>query len=122
MTSRSRPWQIWIDTGGTFTDCLARDPKGALHRAKVLSSSALRGTVVRAMGPATFLVNEDWGAVADLPRGFRFRLLGAPTPDLRVEAYDPARRRLLAPAADGRISAVRYDSYRRRLRGEEEPD
>ena len=30
------PWQIWIDTGGTFTDCLARDPQGGLHRAKVL--------------------------------------------------------------------------------------
>lgn len=36
------PWQIWVDTGGTFTDCLAIDPEGRLHRAKVLSSSALR--------------------------------------------------------------------------------
>ncbi len=36
-------WQIWIDTGGTFTDGLALDPGGELHRAKVLSSSRLRG-------------------------------------------------------------------------------
>ena len=35
--------QLWIDTGGTFTDGLCVDPAGQLHRAKVLSSSRLRG-------------------------------------------------------------------------------
>ncbi len=35
-------WHIWIDTGGTFTDGLARDPNGRIHRTKVLSSSRLR--------------------------------------------------------------------------------
>lgn len=39
-------YQIWIDTGGTFTDGLALDPNGTLHRAKVLSSSRLRGQLV----------------------------------------------------------------------------
>jgi 5-oxoprolinase (ATP-hydrolysing) len=32
-------WCFWIDRGGTFTDCLARDPAGELHVAKVLSSA-----------------------------------------------------------------------------------
>ncbi|GAA4414263.1 hydantoinase B/oxoprolinase family protein [Nibrella viscosa] len=36
-------YQIWIDTGGTFTDGLALTPDGTLLRAKVLSSSCLRG-------------------------------------------------------------------------------
>ncbi|KAB7731379.1 5-oxoprolinase [Rudanella paleaurantiibacter] len=36
-------WQIWIDTGGTFTDGIACPPEGPLHRTKVLSSSRLRG-------------------------------------------------------------------------------
>ena len=31
-------WQFWVDRGGTFTDCVARAPDGALHVAKVLSS------------------------------------------------------------------------------------
>ncbi len=32
-------WQFWIDRGGTFTDCLGRDPHtGTIHVAKVLSS------------------------------------------------------------------------------------
>jgi 5-oxoprolinase (ATP-hydrolysing) len=39
------PWQIWIDTGGTFTDCIAVDPAGVMHRCKVLSSGALRDRV-----------------------------------------------------------------------------
>ena len=31
-------WEFWIDRGGTFTDCLGRDPDtGAVHVAKVLS-------------------------------------------------------------------------------------
>ena len=45
-TTPESPWQVWVDTDGTFTDCLARDPAGALHRAKVLSSGCLRATVV----------------------------------------------------------------------------
>ncbi|UFH56465.1 hydantoinase B/oxoprolinase family protein [Spirosoma sp. KNUC1025] len=39
-------WQIWIDTGGTFTDGLALDPNDTLHRTKVLSSSRLRGQLI----------------------------------------------------------------------------
>jgi 5-oxoprolinase (ATP-hydrolysing) len=39
-------YQIWIDTGGTFTDGLALDKNGTLHRAKVLSISRLRGQLL----------------------------------------------------------------------------
>ncbi|HEV2148053.1 MAG TPA: hydantoinase/oxoprolinase N-terminal domain-containing protein, partial [Longimicrobiaceae bacterium] len=83
------PWQVWIDTGGTFTDCLARDPQGRLRRAKVLSSSALRGTVVEALDPRSVRVREDWGAPAGLVRGFAFRVLGAGGA-VPVDEYDPA--------------------------------
>jgi 5-oxoprolinase (ATP-hydrolysing) len=41
-------WRFWIDTGGTFTDCLALDPEGDFHRAKVLSSSQIRVRVTAA--------------------------------------------------------------------------
>ena len=39
------PWQIWIDTGGTFTDCIATDPGGGMHTCKLLSSGTLRDRV-----------------------------------------------------------------------------
>src|SRR5690606_22373591 len=42
------PWRIAIDTGGTFTDAIALSPTGELRTAKVLSSGALRATVVAA--------------------------------------------------------------------------
>ncbi len=38
-------WRLFVDTGGTFTDCLALSPEGgAWKRAKVLSSGELRLT------------------------------------------------------------------------------
>ena len=35
-------WSLWIDTGGTFTDCIATDPNGKFRKVKVLSSGILR--------------------------------------------------------------------------------
>jgi len=32
-------WQFWIDRGGTFTDIVARDPRGRLSTAKLLSEN-----------------------------------------------------------------------------------
>jgi 5-oxoprolinase (ATP-hydrolysing) len=81
-------WQIWIDTGGTFTDCLARDPQGRLHRAKVLSTSALRGTLERALAPDALRIREEWQAGPGLVDGFALHLLGVEHPAVRVTAYD----------------------------------
>ena len=47
MTPEASRWRIQVDTGGTFTDCLAVDPGGRVWRAKVLSSGCLR---VEALG------------------------------------------------------------------------
>ncbi|MFP5285394.1 MAG: hydantoinase/oxoprolinase N-terminal domain-containing protein, partial [Thermoanaerobaculia bacterium] len=69
-------WRIWIDTGGTFTDCLAVDPGGRLHRAKVLSTSALRGRIAERLGPATLRVEAGWSVPDRFLHGFAFRLLG----------------------------------------------
>lgn len=38
----NKHWAIWIDTGGTFTDCIATDPEGKFTKVKVLSSGILR--------------------------------------------------------------------------------
>ncbi len=81
-------WNVWIDTGGTFTDCLAVDPQGELHRVKVLSSSALRGTIVEQLGKNTVCVREDWRAVPGLVDGFSFVALGQKHEPLQVLRYD----------------------------------
>jgi len=71
----ARRWRVWIDTGGTFTDCLAVDPEGRFHRAKVLSSSALRGEVVEALAADQLRVRPGWEVAVGFFEGFRFHLL-----------------------------------------------
>lgn len=69
-------WQIRTDTGGTFTDAMARAPDGQFHRLKILSSGVLRGTVAEDVREARRLRTQG------LPRGrvglfvgFQLRLL-----------------------------------------------
>ena len=85
-------WQIWIDTGGTFTDALGVDPQGRLRRAKILSTGALRGAIVRRLSATRVQVRADWALPDDFIRGFRFRLLGSPpgraAPEATVTRYD----------------------------------
>ncbi len=49
-------WQVWVDTGGTFTDCLGVDPDGVVHRAKLLSSGVLRGEIHSWIDPQQVVV------------------------------------------------------------------
>lgn len=88
------PWQIWIDTGGTFTDCLALDPAGTLRRAKVLSSSALRAVVAEVESADTLRIAEEWGAAPGVVDGLELRVLGADAAPARIASYDPASGRM----------------------------
>lgn len=83
-------WHIWIDTGGTFTDCLAVSPSGDFHRAKVLTSGALRGLVVRRLSATRLVVREQWGGPTGLIEGFRFRLAGQGEGGINIRTHDPA--------------------------------
>ncbi len=74
---RETPWQLWIDTGGTFTDCLGRSPRGDVLRLKVLSSSRLRGEVTEAKGSSVRLRLPVRGE-GDLFAGYEVR---GSTPD-----------------------------------------
>lgn len=68
-------WHICIDTGGTFTDCIARGPQGGIHRAKVLSSSRLRGRVAALLSDREAQIEAPWDTGAGILGGFRFRTL-----------------------------------------------
>lgn len=72
-------WQVWIDTGGTFTDCLALDPHGELKRSKVLSSGALRGEIHLVENARRLRVRQQWQAPDGFAKGFFLRLLAQPT-------------------------------------------
>ena len=56
----SELWQIRVDTGGTFTDCLADDPAGRTHRCKVLSSGTVRARLDEIPDPQTIILKAGW--------------------------------------------------------------
>lgn len=81
MKSNSSKWQIWIDTGGTFTDCIAIDPKGKKNRIKVLSSGVLRGKILKRVRPGVFSFKARWNIRKDIFKGYRIHVPGSdPSP------------------------------------------
>jgi len=92
-------WQIWTDTGGTFTDCLAVDPEGNLHRAKVLSTSAVRGRIAGLDGENAVHLATGWDLPQGFFRGFTFRLLGTESEPRTVEDSNPTALHLDGPIA-----------------------
>lgn len=80
-------WSIWVDTGGTFTDCIGIDPKGDQHRVKVLSSSGLRGEVSAVKSPDVVEITTDWEAPDDFCIGFSFQLLKGNGGPVKVEQF-----------------------------------
>lgn len=68
-------WQIWVDTGGTFTDCIAIHPNGTKERIKVLSSGCLRGTITESTGPNQYRIAQKWNGRLSIFEGYFFTLL-----------------------------------------------
>lgn len=65
-----KPWQIWVDTGGTFTDCIAHTPRGDIKRLKVLSSGTLKGLVVEQLSSQQLKVQLPWPVSRDIFENF----------------------------------------------------
>lgn len=86
--SRKIPWKIFIDTGGTFTDCIAFNPNGVYSRCKVLSSSALRGTIEKKIDQHSLKIQQNWEARDQFIQGFRFYLPGSETVNTSVKNFN----------------------------------
>ncbi|HKI89281.1 MAG TPA: hydantoinase/oxoprolinase N-terminal domain-containing protein, partial [Draconibacterium sp.] len=81
-------FQLYVDTGGTFTDCIGIDQDGNEYRRKVLSNSSLRGKIGKVISPTSFQISESWELEKDLVKGFSFRLLGDEYNSTRIESYN----------------------------------
>lgn len=73
-TSNTAVWKISIDTGGTFTDCIAIDPQGKTTRIKVLSSSRLRGRINKKVTDLTYEFSSPWQYKSTLLAGYKLRI------------------------------------------------
>ncbi|HEX4499537.1 MAG TPA: hydantoinase/oxoprolinase family protein [Thermoanaerobaculia bacterium] len=112
VPARGDAWKIWIDTGGTFTDCLAVDPQGRLHRAKVLSTSAVRGRIAGPAGESAVRLATPWDLPPGFFRGFSFRLLGPVWGDdveAAVEDSDAIVLRLSRPLPPGDLAGAAFE-------------
>jgi len=78
-------WELWIDTGGTFTDGFARGPKG-LQRTKVLSNGSLRGVVLEQVQPDIYRIAQQWRAEVSIFEGYTLRFPDMPGQQWRVLA------------------------------------
>ena len=83
-----KKWQIWIDTGGTFTDCITISPTGNKTRVKVLSSSRLRGTILKKIAPRQFSIKTNWGIQKDIFHNYEIILLGKKNRLTKIESID----------------------------------
>lgn len=63
-------WKIWVDTGGTFTDCIAVDDSGGISRLKVLSNGTLRGKVHSQLSADVLAVDINWPVLNDIYAGY----------------------------------------------------
>src|SRR6056297_841226 len=115
------PWKLYIDTGGTFTDCIAYDPDGNIHRRKVLSSSAVRGTAEGGPGlisdRVTVVLSES------LPDGFfkgcDFTLLNHPGESFKIQDFDASASKIIL---DREINLSGKESHAFEIKsGEEAP-
>jgi 5-oxoprolinase (ATP-hydrolysing) len=81
-------WNIWIDTGGTFTDCIAHDPDGHRYSLKVLSKSALRGRIIKQIDSTKYKIIVHWSEFQNIFKGYDFKILGINHRSVKIETTD----------------------------------
>lgn len=102
-------YHIAIDTGGTFTDCLARAPDGGISRCKVLSNGSLRARIVRQISPTSFEIAQSWSASRDIFAGYGFRLLDTDQVQTQVESLDLSTGEMKLKAPLPELSCDRFE-------------
>ena len=70
-----KPWEFWIDVGGTFTDCIGRTPDGRLVPFKILSSGVTKGVVGERIGTERIVDVARIGQPADFWLGYELHFL-----------------------------------------------
>lgn len=72
----NKSFQISIDTGGTFTDCIATDNFGTEYRTKILSNSTIRGEIIEHISEKKFKIKQSWQLKRDILTDYLFLILG----------------------------------------------
>ncbi len=73
MEENNNIYQISIDTGGTFTDCIAKNPSGEILKTKVLSNGTLRALVLETSNQNQLKINSDFGLKKNILNGYKLK-------------------------------------------------
>jgi 5-oxoprolinase (ATP-hydrolysing) len=87
-------WQLWIDTGGTFTDCISISPEGKKERIKVLSSATLRAVIIKKVRSNTYSFQYNWAIDEDIFKGYTFYVVSNKKITSQVQSIDFQQREL----------------------------
>ncbi|MCK4345723.1 MAG: hydantoinase B/oxoprolinase family protein [Bacteroidales bacterium] len=81
-------YEVNVDTGGTFTDCIAYDTRGRTLKRKVLSNSTLRGRILEWLDSRTIKIKENWELEKDILPDFEFKILNQDHPVIKIHSYN----------------------------------
>lgn len=90
----NKHYNIFIDTGGTFTDCIAVTPDGERICRKVLSSGSLRAVISKWKNEHTFLIEHKWSVSKDIFRNYIIRFPEFPEHQSVVKRFDIDNNRI----------------------------
>lgn len=97
-------FKIYIDTGGTFTDCLALTPDHQIRRIKVLSSSAIRGHGFIRQDGKSIKTEISQNYPENFFAGYSFRLLDSDQKAYSITHSDSKNGSLTLNPSLGKIS------------------
>jgi len=87
-------WSFFVDTGGTFTDCLGLSPQKEWFRAKVLSRGSLVAEAVEQTDSQKLKISDapDWPK--EIVQGFTLHVAGLECFSSKIFDWDPSRNEL----------------------------
>lgn len=113
-------YRLNIDTGGTFTDCIATTPQGEVVRRKVLSNSSLRAHIKKVISPNEIEISSNWGVFSDLFQGYELRVLGSDLNPIRISKFNPLTNRIVL-LSEIQTEGINEDALIEITAGEEAP-
>ena len=87
-------WSFFVDTGGTFTDCLGLSPEREWFRAKVLSRGSIPAEAVEQIDAKTLKISKTENLPKHFVRGFTLHISKLSNFSSKVLDWDPQKNEL----------------------------
>lgn len=83
-------YRFFIDTGGTFTDCIGLFPDSSIHYQKVLSSGRLRSVVLEWLNENRMIIRNPWNLDRNIFNGYSLEFTGNKEFSTHIIDFDPS--------------------------------